>query len=79
MPGYFKMLFRPLLVKYDVYNQKIVFVFDDRRNVSEALPIAYDRFNDLVVGYEDYGSGFDRNKLEFTSALVLVKPLSEVG
>ena len=34
--------------------------------------LAYDRFNDLVVGYEDYGSGFDRKKLEVTSALVFM-------
>jgi len=34
--------------------------------------LAYDRFNDLIVGYGDYGSGFDRKKIEATSASVFM-------
>jgi len=34
--------------------------------------LSYDRCNDLVVGYEDYGVGYDRKKLEVTSALVFM-------
>jgi len=34
--------------------------------------LTYDRLNDVVVGYEDYGEGYDRKKVEVSSALVFM-------
>ncbi len=33
--------------------------------------LSYDQLNDLVVGYEDYGAGFDRKKVIGSSAWCL--------
>ena len=43
--------------------------FDDRQNVSERF-LAYDCFNDLIVGDGDYSDGQDRKKLEPSTAVI---------
>ena len=72
MPGFSRELLQAIAYKCRCLQprDRVCVLMIDEMSLKRFL--SYDRCNDLVVGYEDYGVGYDRKKLEVTSALVFM-------